>query len=75
MIRRTLGEVVMLVLLFGSISCLFGHAQGSNATIRGLVTDSTGAVLQNAQVVLVNDGTAEQFTQPTNKEGYSHSLI
>ena len=70
MIRRFLGEALLVAMLFGSVLSLSGHAQLSNGTIRGTVTDATGAVLPNATVVLVNEGTAEQYTQPTNKEGY-----
>jgi hypothetical protein len=70
MIRRYPGQSLMMAMLFASVFCLTGHAQIANGTIRGTVTDSTGAVLQNATVVLVNVGTAEQTTQPTNKEGY-----
>ena len=70
MIRRYPGQSLMMAMLIASVFCLSGHAQIANGTIRGTVTDSTGAVLQNATVVLVNVGTAEQTTQPTNKEGY-----
>ncbi len=70
MIRRFLGQSLMLAILVAIVFCLTGHAQLSNGTIRGTVTDSKGAVLQNATVVLVNQGTAKQDTQPTNKEGY-----
>jgi hypothetical protein len=70
MIRRFLGQSLMMAMLFAIVFCLTGHAQLSNGTIRGTVSDSKGAVLQNATVVLVNQGTAQQTTQPTNKEGY-----
>ena len=70
MIRRYPGQSLMMAMLIASVFCLSGHAQIANGTIRGTVTDSKGAVLQNATVVLVNQGTAEQTTQATNKDGY-----
>jgi hypothetical protein len=70
MIRRMLKSALLLVTFFAFALCYSGHAQNNNGTIRGTVTDSAGAVLTNANVVLVNVGTAEQLTQLTNKEGY-----
>jgi outer membrane receptor protein involved in Fe transport len=70
MIRRLIGNALLLAVLLAGALCTSGFAQNSNGTIRGTVTDSTGAVLPNATVVLVNVGTAEQVTQPTNKDGY-----
>ena len=68
--RKVLGGALLLAMLFASVFCLTGHAQIANGTIRGTVTDSTGAVLPNATVVLVNQGTAKQDTQASNREGY-----
>jgi hypothetical protein len=65
-----LKSAFLLVTFFAFVLCYSGHAQNNNGTIRGTVTDSNGAVLTNASVVLVNVGTAEQSTQLTNKEGY-----
>ncbi len=70
MIRRMLKSAFLLVTFFAFVLCSNGHAQNNNGTIRGTVTDSTGAVLTNASVVLVNVGTAEQSSQLTNKDGY-----
>lgn len=70
MIRRMLKGAFLLVTLLAFTLCYSGHAQEYSGTIRGTVTDSAGAVLTNASVVLVNVGTAEQLTQSTNKEGY-----
>ncbi|MEP6536047.1 MAG: TonB-dependent receptor [Bryobacteraceae bacterium] len=44
-------------------------AQLSNATIKGTVTDATGAVLPQALVVLTNTGTGEKREQRTSGEG------
>ena len=60
MIRRLIGNALLLAVLLAGALCTSGFAQNSNGTIRGTVTDSTGAVLPNATVVLVNVGTAEQ---------------
>jgi len=70
MIRRLLRAAQLLALLLAGALCIPGFAQISNGTIRGTVTDSTGAVLPNATVNLINQGTAEQYTDQSNKEGY-----
>jgi hypothetical protein len=70
MIRRLLRAAQLLALLVAGALCIPGFAQISNGTIRGTVTDSTGAVLPNATVSLTNQGTAEQYTDRSNKEGY-----
>jgi len=70
MIRKLFTEVMLLATLFAGIFCLAGHAQISNGTIRGTVTDATGAVLPQANVTLVNKGTAQQLTTQSNKDGY-----
>lgn len=70
MIRRLLRAAPVLALFVASTLCLPGFAQLSNGTIRGTVMDSTGAVLSNATVSLVNQGTGEQYADQSNKEGY-----
>jgi hypothetical protein len=60
----------LVATLLAPIFCLPGYSQVSNGTIRGTVTDLTGAVLPNATVVLINTGTSEQYAQPTNRDGY-----
>lgn len=44
-------------------------AQSPNATISGLVLDSSGAAIAEADVVVVNDATGVQYTTKTNGEG------
>lgn len=46
------------------------HAQNTNATIRGQVLDPTGALVPNAQVVIVN-----QQTNVNVFNGYTDSLV
>ena len=45
------------------------HAWAQNATISGIVTDSSGAVLPNAQEVLLNRATQEKLDTVSNREG------
>ena len=59
--------VFSVVLLFLSTSV--SHAQLTKADILGTVTDSTGAVVPNATVVLTNIGTNENRTTQTNGSG------
>ena len=45
------------------------HAQKTSGTIRGVVTDSSGAVVSDAVVVIRNDGTRSTRTVRTNGQG------
>ena len=62
-----LGHFVLLFLLTLASSAAFG--QLTTADILGTVTDSSGAVIPNATVVLKNNGTNEQRTAKTNGSG------
>lgn len=56
------------VLCFG-ISGIVSAQEETSATITGQVTDSTGAVVANANVVVTNTSTGQQRTVQTNNEG------
>ena len=61
------GSCMLLVLFFGAGAA---HAQNSNATIRGQVLDPAGALVPNAQVVIVNKQTGQTiFTGQTDSAG------
>ena len=45
------------------------HAWAQNATISGVVTDASGAVLPGAQAVLTNTATQERLQTASNKVG------
>lgn len=52
--------------------CLISYSfaqEESSATITGQVTDSTGAVIANANVVVANTATGQQRTVQTNEDG------
>ncbi len=68
--RKLLGNALLLASLFVFFLCQAGNGQISNGTIRGTVTDMTGAVLPQATVTLINEGTAAQLTTQSNQEGY-----
>ena len=57
--------VVMLV-----ITTSTGNAQSPSGTILGTVTDSTGAVLANTTVQLINSATGTKVTAVSNDSGY-----
>src|ERR1039458_2117172 len=45
------------------------HAQVSSAEIGGVVTDSSGAILPGANVLIVNQGTGARRSTETNQSG------
>src|SRR5207302_3585234 len=62
-----LGSLMLLVLFFGVTAA---YAQNSNATIRGQVLDPSGALVPNADVVIVNKQTGVTvFTGHTDSSG------
>src|ERR1700709_491673 len=60
--------LALFAILFLALSSA-AHAQVS-ATMNGTVTDSTGAVIPGAKVILTNDATQEMRTTVSNGEGY-----
>lgn len=57
----------LLAAFFAAAFSLF--AQTSTSAISGTVTDTSGAVIPNALVTVVNDATGVTSTQPTNQAG------
>jgi hypothetical protein len=45
------------------------YAQSFSGTVRGTATDSSGAILPNVKVTLINESTGESRTQPTSDLG------
>src|SRR5215510_3772581 len=45
-------------------------AQSPQATISGIITDSSGAVVPGAQVTAINPATAQRATTVTNEQGF-----
>lgn len=66
--------VILLAVLFSAPKAIL--AQLTTADILGTVTDATGAVVPNADVVLTNLGTNEKRTGTTNGSGdYTFTLL
>ncbi len=59
---------LLIALLFSALLAPL-HAQLSNATIKGTVTDPSGAVLPQATIELTNTGTGEKRELHTSSEG------
>ncbi len=59
----------LLVVLLVSLVFPVGTAAQSTAAIQGTVTDSTGAVIPGAQVLVRNTGTGEERTAQTDATG------
>jgi hypothetical protein len=66
-LRYAIFSLTLLVLtMSGSV---FLHAQAVSGTILGTVTDSTGAIVANAQVTIVLTGQSAVHTSVTNESG------
>src|SRR5262249_12629968 len=59
--------VLSLALAFLSFSLV--QAQSTYGSVAGVITDSSGAVIVDAQVILTNLGTSEKRTQSTGTDG------
>jgi len=60
----------------GCLSAILLMAQSYQGSVRGTVTDSTGAPVPNAKVVLTNDGTGEARSTITGGEGgYDFEIV
>src|ERR1700678_1325875 len=71
-VLRSSGFLLALLLFFTAA----GFGQLTTADIIGTVTDATGAVVPNANVLLTNLGTNEKRTGQTNGAGdYSFNLL
>src|SRR5947209_8163489 len=65
MVRR-MNVCLAVIALLGVMVC---YGQVTTGTISGTVTDSTGAVLPNAKVVVENEGTGVSRTVQTDSGG------
>ena len=67
-VLRNLFPHVWVVGLLLTASVAFGQA-AYTAQVRGIVTDQTGAVVQNAIITITNDGTGISTTAHTDDKG------
>lgn len=59
---RSIGFVLFLLLMSSA-------ARAQNATVSGVVSDSSGAVVANAQATLMNVATQAKLVTTSNKDG------
>ena len=64
---RTAAAMFLLTFTLGASSAM--HAQGTTATLGGVVTDVTGAIIPNASVVLSNKATSDKRQGKSNGSG------
>ena len=64
-----LGSWLLLTLCIVSLLCVPMMAQKTTGTLRGVVTDPSGAVLANVPVVITNTETGQTRTVTTNTQG------
>src|SRR5262245_5165007 len=58
-----------LALLYCLLAAALAPAQSINGRITGTITDQAGAVIRNADVNVINDGTGAQRRVITNENG------
>src|ERR1039458_4894834 len=63
-------ELVVLILFLFCLPCEFARAQTVNGSFHGVVTDSTGAVIPEAAIVIKNVGTGATRTITSDAAGY-----
>ena len=66
---RKFGPAVLAVLLVLALTPTAGHGQNVYGTLRGTVTDSSGAAVANATVTLTNPDNAEKHSIETDGSG------
>src|SRR5689334_25014679 len=66
--RKIARFVVVMLLLSPSANILFGQV-GDRAVITGLVTDTTGAAVPDAQVTFIDEATGAKTLVGTNAAG------
>ena len=65
-----LSKILSFVVVVMSLMALPAFAQNQTAQLAGLVTDPSGAVVPNANLVAVNSNTGIVRTTTSNSEGY-----
>ena len=60
---------VILFIFFLSLSSLFAQETVNNASLTGIVTDTSGAVIRNATVIVRAVSTNIKSTTPTDSAG------
>ena len=65
----TLRRVVLLAVLFGLWSEIHVHAQSTNASLTGRITDSSKAVVADAKIIVINTSTRIRYESYTNRTG------
>jgi len=69
-LRKTPRSTLALIALVSMLAVSYRlHAQGSGATIAGVVTDPSGAVIPNAQISVKNTATGVVTNVVTNSSG------
>ncbi|HEX3437290.1 MAG TPA: TonB-dependent receptor [Pseudacidobacterium sp.] len=66
---RLLKHRVVLAALVAALFCIQSHAQDFRATLTGLVTDPSGAVIGNATVTAINSDSKTSYTGKTSGKG------
>jgi hypothetical protein len=72
-IARGLAAPALLILL--NVPAAWAQSQAVNASIEGVVTDATGAVLPGATVTVTNVDTGAQRVVPTDSSGFYRAVL
>jgi hypothetical protein len=73
---KSLSRRALAFAVLGCLSAILLIGQSYQGSVRGTVTDSTGAPVPNAKVILTNDGTGEARSVLTNGDGgYDFEIV
>jgi hypothetical protein len=66
---RSLGRLIAASAFLTIVFASWAHAQSTNASLTGRITDASKAVVPNAKVVAINTGTRVHYETVTNETG------
>jgi len=69
MYSNNIPRLLQLLLIVAAIGCLPAHAQQDQGRIGGVITDSQGAIVPGASVVVKNERTGEERTATSAESG------
>ena len=67
---RHIGLLALILVVMLGMATISGHAQSTYGTILGTLTDTSGAVIGDTNIQLINQATNVKTVAKTNESGY-----